>query len=318
MASIRLAVTTAAIILGWCVQARAQALPPIFAETPVALATAEAIATLPVNTFLENLVVDADGTLYITSHETGQILSLQPGSPPTVYATVAGKVSGIAQTSSGQLLVTGWDSSGMPTVFRVAEEGSVEVLATLPEAIFLNGMTPLEGDRYLIADSYRGVIWELDAATGNSRIWLDHPLLARRNPDSPIPAANGLKLFNGTLYASNTEQMLLLQIPVTAKGEAGEPQIWLDQINIDDFTFAADGTLYGATHIYNSLVQITPDGTVTTIAQAAEGMTGSTAVAFAPSSASRLYVVTNGGMFLPPPTGVEPAVVVQLEVMPQN
>jgi hypothetical protein len=83
--------------------------------------------------------------------------------------------------------------------------GNVEVLTTLPDALFLNGLTPLSDSRYLIADSYQGAIWELDAAQGSVRIWLEHSLLARADPENPTPAVNGLKIFDQALYASNTQ-----------------------------------------------------------------------------------------------------------------
>lgn len=291
-------------------------LPPIFADDPVMLASDTAIAEFPVNTFLENIVVAADGTLFVTNHEVGTILSVSPEGVVSDYATLDGKVSGLAIASDGSLLVTGWTRSNTPVISQVSMGGRVEMLATLPDAVFLNGMTHLEGDRYLIADSYRGAIWEFNASERSAQIWLEHPLLARRLPDSPIPAANGLKRFGDTLYVSNTDQMLLLTIPIENQGNAGEPTILLESVNIDDFAFDVDGTLYAATHIYNTVIQITPDGTITTIAEAAQGVTGSTAIAFGRTQRDRtsIYVVTNGGMFLPPPTGVVPAEIVRLDV----
>jgi sugar lactone lactonase YvrE len=295
---------------------QAQELPPLFADTPVVLADANTVATFPVNTFLENLVVTPDGTLYITSHENGTIVRLAPNEAPSVYATVNGKVAGIALTQNNELLVTGTNAEGVATVFLVQSNGTVETLATLPDAVFLNGVTPLDGDRFLIADSYRGAIWEFDLAQRTAQIWLEHPLLARQDANNVIPAANGLKVFNNTLYVSNTEKLLLLKVPITAGGSSGVPQVFVDNVNIDDFAFDAEGNLYGATHIFNSVVRITPSGEITTIAQAEQGVTGSTAIAFGRTMGDRtsLYVVTNGGMFLPPPTGVVSAEVVRLEV----
>jgi hypothetical protein len=74
--------------------------------------------------------------------------------------------------------------------------------------------------------------------------------------------------------------------------------------------------LYGTTHVYNSVVKITPDGQITTIATAEQGVAGSTALAFGRSAGDNtsLYVTTNGGMSLPLPTGLEAAKVVRLEV----
>jgi hypothetical protein len=274
------------------------------------------VAEFPVNTFLENIVIDARGTLFITSHEEGKIIRIAPGGSPETFATLPGKVAGIALGSNGSLIVSGWDANDVSIVSKVSRNGRIDVLATLPDAIFLNGITRLRGDRYLIADSYKGVIWEFDVSDRTAEIWLEHPLLARSNAESPIPAVNGIKVFDGTLNVSNTEKMLLLKVPITSQGRAGTPEVFLDQINIDDFAFDTDGNLYGATHIYNSVIKITPSGDISTIAQANQGVIGSTAIAFGRRRGDRtgIYVVTNGGMFLPPPTGVVPAQVVRLEV----
>nr|AAT41987.1 hypothetical protein [Fremyella diplosiphon Fd33] len=141
-------------------------------------------------------------------------------------------------------------------------------------------------------------------------------MLARSNPENILPAANGLKRFGNNLYVSNTERMLLLRIPITAANQPGEPEIFVQQTNLDDFAFDVEGNLYGATHIYNSVVRISPDGSTTIIAQAEQGVIGSTAVAFGQqeSDSTAIYVVMNGGMFLPLPTGVVSANVVRLEV----
>lgn len=310
-------ITTVSVAVGTVLSYAAQAqLAPIYANTPVELVPAQTIATFPINTFLENITVAQDGMLYVTSHEDGTILQISRAGQPSVYAKVDGKAAGITFAADGSLLVPGWNSEGVPTVFKIDSQRQVETLVSLPDALFLNGIVPLSGNRYLIADSYRGAIWELDAAQGTAEIWLEHPLLTRKTPDSTIPAVNGIKIFQGKLYASNTDRMLMLQIPIDAAGNPGEPQIMVEQVNIDDFAFDTEGNLYGATHIYNSVVRISPTGEITTLAQAEQGMTGSTAVAFGQTADdyTALYVVTNGGMFLPPPTGVEPAEVVRLEV----
>jgi len=294
----------------------AQELPPIYASAPVELAPAQSIATFPVNTFLENVAIDRDGTLFVTSHEDGTILRISPTGEQSVYASVAGKVTGVAFAPDDSLLVTGWDENNVPTVFQVANDGEVDVLISLPDAAFLNGLIHLSDDRYLIADSYRGAIWQIALSERTADLWLEHPLLARQSAESPIPGVNGLKVFDGTLYASNTDRLLLLKIGLADTGEAQTPEVFLEQVNIDDFAFDAAGNLYGATHIFNSVVRITPNGELTTIAGAEQGVTGSTAVAFGQTESDRtgLYVVTNGGMFLPPTTGVVPAEVVRLEV----
>jgi sugar lactone lactonase YvrE len=291
-------------------------LPPIFENTPVELVKSQQIAEFPVNTFLESIAIAADNTLFVTNHFEGKIIRIDPDLTPVTHAEILGKAAGLAFLSDKELLLTGWNENSVATIFKISPQGAVETLITLPDAIFLNGITHLTGDRYLIADSYRGAIWKLDAAQTSARIWLEHPLLARTSADKELPAANGLKVFNQALYVSNTEKQHIVRIPILENAQPGEPTIFIDRVNIDDFAFDCRGNLYGTTHIYNSVVKISPEGKVTAIAQAEEGMAGSTALAFGRNDGDRtgIYVVTNGGMSYPLPTGIESAKVVRLEI----
>lgn len=107
-----------------------------------------------------------------------------------------------------------------------------------------------------------------------------------------------------------------MRIPLLDNYAPVTPELFLTNVNIDDFAFDASGNLYGTTHVYNSVVRISIDGKVTTIAKAEQAMTGSTALAFGRTESDRaaIYVTTNGGMSLPPTTGVGKALVVRLEV----
>ncbi len=291
-------------------------LPPIFAAVPVATAPSHRVAEFPPGTFLESIAVSADGTLFVSSHLDGKVLRLGADGVPVVHAAIAGKATGLALTPAGDLLLTAWDADGLPTLYTISPQGVVAVLVSLPDAIFLNGLTPLSPSTYLIADSYRGAIWHLNLADQSVSLWLEHSLLARRSEDREFPAVNGLKIFGQMLYASNTERMQLIRIPIQPNGEPGEPEIFVEPVNLDDFAFDREGNLYGTTHIYNSVVKITPDGRITTIAEAEQGMAGSTALAFGAGADDRtsLYVVTNGGLSYPPPSGLEPARVVRLDI----
>ena len=274
------------------------------------------IAEFPINTFLESIVIDSDNTLFITSHYEGQVIRIGADGIPTTYATIAGKATGLAMKPDRSLLLSGWDEHEISTVWTIATDGSVELLAKLPEAIFLNGLTKLVGDRYLIADSYRGAIWELNTATKNVSIWLEHPELARTSPEEVFPAVNGLKIYDNFLYASNTQKRQIVRIPILADGLAGEPEIFVSGVNIDDFAFDVQGNLYGTTHVFNSVIKISQDRHVTTIAQLEQGVAGSTALAFGRTNeeVTSIYVTTNGGMSYPPATGIETAKVVKLKV----
>jgi sugar lactone lactonase YvrE len=291
-------------------------LPPIFAETPVSLVPCHTLTEFDPNTFLESIAISSDGKLFVSSHFDGKIFQIGSDGVPVVRAEISGKATGLVFTDVGDLLLTAWDANNLSTVFTISPQGEVAVLVTMPDAIFLNGLTPLTSHSYLIADSYRGAIWELNQAEKTVRIWLEHPTLARSSTDKEFPGVNGLKIYSSYLYASHTEKMQLVKIPIQPDGQPGEPEIFVQPINLDDFAFDQAGNLYGTTHIYNSVVKITPNGQVTTIAQAEQGMTGSTALAFGRGESDRasIYVVTNGGMSFPSPTGLEPARVVRLDV----
>lgn len=291
-------------------------LPPIFTNIPEAIIPAQIIAEFPVNTFLENIAVDTEGNLLITSYEEGKIYRVTTTGDITEVANTNGNAAGIVVDHQGNLLVAGATHDKIATVFRIDHNGTVDSIITIPDAIFLNGMAPLTDNRYLIADSYKGAIWEIDAIKKTARVWLQHERLARSSPNHPFPAVNGLKIYNSTLYASNTQRQHLIRIPINNDYTAGVPQLFLTNVNLDDFAFDVQGNLYATTHVYNSVVRIAPDGQITTITKAEQGMAGSTALAFGRGSSdrARIYVVTNGGMSLPLPAGLEPAKVVCLEV----
>ncbi|MBD0301584.1 MAG: gluconolactonase, partial [Tolypothrix sp. T3-bin4] len=72
-------------------------LPPIYADKPIELAPAKIITSFPVNTFLENLAIPAagyvyasDGTIFVSNHEVGEIVSISPDGNQQIHATVEG------------------------------------------------------------------------------------------------------------------------------------------------------------------------------------------------------------------------------------
>jgi putative intracellular protease/amidase/sugar lactone lactonase YvrE len=299
-------------------------LPAIFDHTPTEIlgsrgsanTPAHVITEFPVNTFLENIAIDRQGTIFITSYEEGKIYRMTSSSEPTEFAKVNGNVTGVVVDRAGNLLVAATVDRKTPTILKIHSTGVVEPLVTLPDAIFLNGMTHLDGSRYLVADSYKGVIWEVNAIAKTAHIWIQDNLLARSDTSNPFPAVNGIKIYNGALFASNTQRQLLIRIPLAENNMPGTPEVFLTNVNLDDFAFDTRGNLYGTTHVYNSVIRISPEKQITIIAKAEQGMTGTTALAFGrgESDFTSVYVTTNGGMSLPLPTGLESAKVVRLDV----
>jgi putative intracellular protease/amidase/sugar lactone lactonase YvrE len=291
-------------------------IPAIFDRTPDAIAATQVLAEFPAHTFLENIAIDSQGTIFVTSYEEGKIYRITPSGECKEFASINGNVAGVVVDRAGNLLVAASINSQGSAILQIDPTGVVETPITLPEAMFLNGMIHLKGDRYLVADSYKGAIWEVDAIFKTARIWIQDNLLTRSDSNNPLPAVNGIKIYNDFLFASNTQRQLLIRVPLAENRTPGVPEVFLTNVNLDDFAFDIRGNLYGTTHIYNSVIQISPEKQIVTIAKAEQGMVGSTALVFGRSESdiTSIYVTTNGGMSLPLPTGLEPAKVVRLEV----
>jgi hypothetical protein len=306
-----MSVTVLAIL---CMHASAQTLPPIYEKTPVALAPTKSVAEFPQGTFLENIVLTPNGDLYITSYLEGKVYKVTASGQSSVWTTIDGTVAGIALNPDGSALLSGWIKGKDAAVFLVSATGKSEVLTKLDGGMFPNGVLRLSSGRFLVADSYKGAIWEVNTATRTASIWIADELLSRGSTDNPTPAVNGIKFFAGSVYASNTATQLLIRIPIV-EGKPGKPELLRKGLGLDDFDFGPDGTLYGATHVYNSLVSVKSDGTVTVLAGLAQGLAGSTAVATKQNKTGvTLYVTTNGGMSLPPAGGVQTGKVLKVDL----
>jgi hypothetical protein len=305
------AVQLAALAAG--ASAWAQGLPPLYDRTPVEIRSASTLAEFPAGTFLENIAIGAGGALYVNSYLEGKVYRIGPDRQPRLWASVDGTIAGIALNPDGSAILSGWIKGKEPAVFVVTAEGRTEVLTKLEGGMFPNGVVRIAAGRFLVADSYKGAVWEVNTETRSASVWLADELLSRSNPADPTPAVNGIKLLGGVVYASNTARQLLLKVPVV-DGRAGRPEVVLKNIGLDDFDFDEAGVLYGATHVYNSLVRIARDGEVTVLAGLAQGMAGSTAVAYSAAGGGQVFVTTNGGMSMPPAGGVQTGKLVQVRL----
>ncbi len=289
-------------------------LPQIFADTSREIIATDTIVEFPVNTFLENIAVDKKGNLFVTSLEEGKIYRVSSDGAKSEFAKISGKIAGLAFDKKENLIVSGWANGTTPSVFIISKKGKLESATAIDGAMFLNGITHLNGDIFLIADSYKGAIWAFDAKTKKYFVWLEDEKLARSDPQNTFPAVNGLKIFGKTLYATNTERRQILRIPLSAEGKAEKPEIWLEKINGDDFAFDEKGNLFVTTHVYNNVLKITPNGKTTIIAENGS-VIGDTALAFGRGkNKNTIYVITNGGMSNPPKEGVQPSKIVKIEV----
>lgn len=293
--------------------------PPEHEGGELALVPHETLATWPAGTFLESLVVDADGVIWIADHGNTQVLRRAPDGALSVTHKIPGHLAGLELATGGGLYATG-DKDHVPTIYHLRPDGGVEVLVQIPDAAFLNGVTRLDERTLLVADSQAGAVWRVDTAARRAAVWLRHELLAHRDPadvfpkNTFFPGANGVKVFRDAVFVSVSDRALLLRIPLLADGSAGEPVVWAEKVIGDDFVLDREGNIYVPTHPRSTVVKVSPGGARSTLATGAEGVVGCTAVAFgrAPGDEASLYVV--GNSHVPHEGAKGPARLVRLSV----
>ncbi len=297
-------------------------LPDIFQGTEYTIVEAQTIKQFPAYTFLENITIDDENTIYFTSYIDGLIYRKSIDGVTEQFAKVNGNIAGIIANPNGGFIVSGCNLAKEGMLLMISDKGEVTQEIKIEKAShFLNGITLLNERTLLMADSDKGVIWQYDLKKGKTELWLENTLL-----ESPLPldaemriGANGVKIFDNSLYVTNTQKQMIVQVPITKKGEAGEPKPFANEILGDDFTIDSEGNFYVATHPYNAVVRITPEGEKTIIANELEGVTGCTAAVLGKGDkANTLFVVTNGGIVLPPKGGVRGARVVNLNLASLN
>ena len=281
----------------------------------VSYAPTSIVATWPKGSFVENIAVDPNGVIFVTLHTGRAVVCVDAATGSvTPFAHFETPVAGLAFAADGSLIVSG----GMPgqrpgVIWRVTPDGSVTRAADLPEAAFLNGITPL-GDRFLVADSLGGLIYAVDPRDGQVTTWLADDRLAPADA-SGTPGANGIKIFAGYAYVSVTGSDAIYRMEITEE-TAGPLVLYAERLRADDFAIDTAGALYIATHPARSLVRLAPDGRRATLAGAEHGMVGATAVAFGRTAGDQhaVYVTTTGGTMTVPPDELEPAKLVRVDV----
>lgn len=297
--------------------ATATPFPDPQAAAPQEIAAAQTVAEYPVGTFLENLIVEGDyviatdyvaKALYRIDRRTGE---------RTTIASLPNHAPGVAARRGGGYVVSGSTAEGQPVVFGVTRDGQVSVLANLPEGAFPNGISVFDRDRYVVADSARGAIYLVDIRNGAVSTWFQDAILTSDGVVQPfIPGANGVRRHGNYLYVSSMQRSLLLRLPINRDGSAGALETVASNVFLDDFAIARDGTVYGTTHIFDSVIRIRPDGGVTTVATAAQGLLGPTSAYFGPEGNGNqvLYVTNNGQLYVQPEGGPGTGRVVRIDL----
>ncbi|MGW0876130.1 SMP-30/gluconolactonase/LRE family protein [Streptomyces sp. NPDC002740] len=238
----------------------------------------------------ENITVDRTGTAYLTFSFARQVVRLSPGGRMRVLATLPapakastpnlGKafVGGIARADDGTLYVTyATGTADLTGIWAVPPGGHPHRIAALPADGLPNGLAlDQRTGRLYVTDSVHGVIYRVPACGGKAVVWAEGETLQ----PSTFAGANGLKLHNGAVWATNLDKGTVLRIPVTARGTVGKVEVRATGMpSIDDFAFTGRGDTLLAARDDNEVDLVRPDGTHITVLTAQDGLQTATSIA---------------------------------------
>ena len=278
------AVAVASLAVGWPGSATA-------ATAPLSHARIAQHFDLADGRMPENIAVEPDGSVDLSFSAARRIARVGRDGTVRVLATLPAPADGGGNTPAlGFPLVTGLvrDAHGtlyflyatgtadLTGVWRLTPGGVPERIAALPADGLPNGLA-LDSGRLYATDSVRGAIWRVSARGGEATLWASGPELA----STGFLGANGLKVHNGALWASNMDKGTVVRIPLKKDGTAGAAEIRAEQLpGIDDFAFVGRGDRILATlDQSNQVALVEPDGTHTIVLDAQDGLQNPTALA---------------------------------------
>lgn len=279
---------------------------------PYAPVPAQVVKTYGKGIGFESVRAGPDGTLYLAANTgldfsggeyfrtaRGQIIARTLERHERIlFSTPVGSTAGvIAVAADGTLFMT---SNGRePGIWRILRDGNAKKIVTLPRGAWPNGLDFGPDGRLYSPDSSLAQIWRIDPASGKSDVVLRDPRLAARPFVALAPGANGLHFAGRDMIVTVSDSTEVLAYPLAEDGRFGTPKLLARGIPGDDFAIGKDGSLFVATHPYNTLVRITPDGKRSVIADARHGIVGATDATFGrgPNDRDTLYVATDGGAF---------------------
>jgi hypothetical protein len=288
-------------------------LHPPHDPVPLHPVATEVVSQWPAGTFLENLALDRDGESWLVTSPLNQtVYRVRADGTTQTAAEFDRSVTGIVSHPQGPLAAVGTQGQAGWRLHRITD-GAAQGVCELAGVLFANGMT-WAGGRLLVVDSARSVVLAVDIEAGASSVWLDHPLLTPRRPNSPLPGINGIAVHDGWVVMTSSDRGLLLRVPTASPHPGRDLEVLAERLTGDDLTVMADGRIMVATHTYHSVLCLYPDGRREDIAGHEQGVAGPTAVAVGPESTPTLYVSTTGGLLSPFGDAVEPARLLRVDV----
>lgn len=228
--------------------------------------------------FPEGVAVRADGTIYVGSLATGEIVHVPPGlaKPQAFIPAGALGIVGILVDNTADIL---WacevdlalQAPGALKAYN-ATSGEEQLSVEVPAGSFCNDLTLDDMGNLYATDSFSGTIRRLPAGANAFETWIN-------DPDLSVPQGefglNGIAWTDGALYTVVTSTGSLYRISLEADGLAGTPeQIPLDEAlgGPDGLKVLPDGRLLVVDNGSGSVKVITLGGAVAEVMTIRNGM----------------------------------------------
>lgn len=274
---------------------------PAFAtDTSVANPDIESVISMPTGHFFENLTYHNDSELIATDY-TGQTLyKYNEQGRASLWTKVDGHPVSIRFDEKGEGLLAvhkvsimqGAEFLNHMALYKVSADGTLSHLIDLDKPAFLNGMVYLGQQQYLIGDAANGKIYQFDATTKRLTTWLEDERLQPEQDRPGLPGVNGIQLYKGDLYFTNSAKQLLGKVTIE-KGKAGAIEVVETKLQADDFIIDKQGTWYITTH-HHEIIKYTANGERTVVLN--HGIEGSTAIQMSKQDNGYFYITNDGGL----------------------
>jgi hypothetical protein len=213
------------------------------------------------------------------------------------YVAVAGQYDEnmiLLPNSTDYIFRVDFSTLEMSSTGEVLSNATVTKLTDLEGSQLVNGATTLNEDAILVSDSYNGWVYKVDVRTGAYDVIVEDPLMKKSSGSEGKTGVNGIKVFRGYLYWTNTDAGLQARIKINEDGKpCGASEILASNLTEpDDFILDENGAAYIALGPLNEVRVVHPGGSSRSAA-----VDGPTAAKFGRQHGDhhRLYFSTHGG-----------------------
>jgi sugar lactone lactonase YvrE len=226
----------------------------------------------------EGIAIDRVGAIYVSVSPLGDLWRIAPGSDdPQPFGHVDGIVPGrdfgllgLALDAFGN--VYGAVQSADPAangVWRFDRgTGDATHLPGTEKIALPNGLAFDKLSNLYVTDSRSGAIWRIPWG-GTADVWLQDQALTGDGSLGLFLGANGIAVRNGVFTVTNTERKTVLRIPKLGGSPGPITVVTTLSANPDGVALDVFGGAYIAENIANTIVKMTPGGSVSAIASGA-------------------------------------------------